>query len=246
MERTDDVSEDRSVLTRPAPGPDAVRRYGDGPDQVIDLWTSADDGAAGRPCAVLVHGGFWRPQYDRAHLRPMANALRHDGWDVAAIEYRRQPGEPDAMVADVSAAVAAFDRPVVAVGHSAGGHLVLRAAATTASTVLATIALAPVADLLLAHELGLDGDAVAAFVGGEPGGRADLDPARLPTAVQPVVVVHGTEDEIVPLAVAESYVGRHPSTRLVPIQGAGHFALIDPLSTAWPIVVGELERAARA
>jgi acetyl esterase/lipase len=236
------MAEDRSVLSRQAPAPDAVRRYGDHPDQVIDVWRSNDEGAAERPPVVLVHGGFWRPAYDRTHLRPLANAVRSAGWEVAAIEYRRQPGEPDTMIGDVAAALAAFDSPVLAVGHSAGGHLVLHAAATTAPPTVATIALAPVADLELAHALALDTDAVAAFLGGPPGDRADLDPARLPAPATPVVIIHGTVDEIVPLAVAESYVERQPAARLVPIEGAGHFALIDPLSAAWPVVLEELSQ----
>src|SRR5262245_64035659 len=111
------MSEDWSVLTRPAPPPDDVMRFGELEDQVIELWRAKGDG--GRPLVVIVHGGFWRPEYDRLHARPMANALRDAGWDVASIEYRRQPGDPDAMVSDVAAALAVFDRPLVTIGYSA-------------------------------------------------------------------------------------------------------------------------------
>jgi acetyl esterase/lipase len=251
--------EDRSVLTRPAPAPDAVERYGASSDQVVDVWFAASPDADERPLVVLVHGGFWRPEYDRTHLRPMAVALRATGWDVAAIEYRRRPGLPDLAVGDVGSAIDAAPRlaaagragrrssarrPVIAVGHSAGGHLALLVAATAAPSHLsATVALAPVADLALAHELDLDDGAVAAFCGSAPaegGDLGDLDPAGLATPATPVVIVHGTEDTVVPLAVAESYVAGHPSTRLVAVPGTGHFAVIDPLSAAWPVVVGEI------
>src|SRR5687767_5756925 len=107
---------------------------------------------------ALIHGGFWRPAYDRVHLRPMAAALRDLGWEVVSIEYRRVPGDPDATVSDVRAALSAAAPDVIA-GHSAGGHLALWAAATMG---LKAVALAPVADLRLAEELNLDGGAVKA------------------------------------------------------------------------------------
>ncbi|MEV7014062.1 alpha/beta fold hydrolase [Streptosporangium sp. NPDC051022] len=221
--------EDRSVLTRPAAGPDRTLRYGEDADQVIDLWH------AGGPTVALVHGGFWRPEYDRTHLRPMANALREAGWNVAAIEYRREPGRPGPMLDDVRAALGALD-PSVTVGHSAGGHLALCAAPPAA----AVLALAPVADLRLAHRLNLDDGAVPDFLGGPPEDRADLDPVRLPARPGRVTIVHGTGDERVPAEVSESYAAAHPATSLVPVPGAGHFVLIDPESDAWPIVRREL------
>lgn len=55
------------------------------------------------------------------------------------------------------------------------------------------------------------------------------------------MIIHGADDEIVPLAVAESYVARHRATRLVALPGIAHFAVIDPVSEAWPTVVAELE-----
>ena len=60
------------ILTRPAPPFDATVRYGELPEQVIGLWVPVITPA---PLIVLIHGGFWQPQYDRTHLRPMAHAL---------------------------------------------------------------------------------------------------------------------------------------------------------------------------
>jgi acetyl esterase/lipase len=233
------MSEDWSVLSRPAPGPDEVIRYGELDEHVIDLW-QAHTGSE-HPLVVIVHGGFWRPEYDRIHTRPQANALREAGYDVASIEYRRNPGDPDAMVSDVKAALAVFDRPMVIIGHSAGGHLVLwAAAAARLSTLRGTIALAPVADLMLAERLALDTDAVTAFLGASADQRPDLDPAVLASPDTPVIIVHGRADEIVPISVAQSYVDQHPTTRLVLLDGVAHFALIDPLSSAWAAILTEL------
>ncbi|HEU4948572.1 MAG TPA: alpha/beta hydrolase, partial [Kribbella sp.] len=239
------MAEDRSVLTRSAAPPDDVLRYGEQPDQVMDVWSGTSD----RPIVVLVHGGFWRPDYDRVHLRPMAEALSAAGWPVASIEYRREPGHPDVTVDDLRAALDRLPvllgeaRPMVLVGHSAGGHLVLWAATAVKPPGLrGTVALAPVADLALAYRLQLDDGAVADFLGTPPEVRKDLDPVLLPQPTTPVTVVHGTADTVVPVALAESYTGVHRSTRYVPITGAGHFELIDPTSTVWSLVADELSR----
>lgn len=248
------MAENRSVLSRPAPPPDSLLRYGDHADQVVDVWFG-DDRAASRSVVVLVHGGFWRPEYDRIHARPMAHALAAAGWAVASIEYRREPGRPDAAVDDLRTALARlpellvdarYDETVVLVGHSAGGHLVLWAtAAADPAGLRGTIALAPVADLVLAERLDLDGGAVPAFLGGPAESRADLDPRRLPAPPTPTTVVHGIEDAVVPIAVGESYAAGHPAVRLVRLPGAGHYEVIDPLSAAWPLVTAELTRCGR-
>ncbi|MCZ2857586.1 alpha/beta hydrolase [Blastococcus sp. VKM Ac-2987] len=241
--------EDRSVLSRPAPGPDLVLRYGAADEHVCDVRLGGPR-AAGRPLVVLLHGGFWRPEYDRVHVRPMTDALARAGWTTATPEYRRIPGRPDAMVADVRAALrevrrsdvttAHSDGRLLVAGHSAGGHLALLAAAGAPAGVVGVLALAPVADLEVAAALALDTDAVPAFLGGPAAGRADLDPARLATPDARVHIVHGTGDGIVPAVVSESYRRRHPAAALTALP-VGHFALIDPSSTAWPVVLGALD-----
>ncbi|WP_113704465.1 alpha/beta hydrolase [Nonomuraea lactucae] len=243
------MAEDRSVLSRASREPDLLLRYGDGAGQVADGWVGPG-GARGLPLVVLLHGGFWRPEYDRAHVRPMGEALCGAGWSVVSVEYRRVPGEPGSATGDVRAALdllpELFDGPqdgsMIVVGHSAGGHLALwaSAAGAAAPALRATVALAPVADLRLAHRLGLDGGAVADFLGVAPGTRPDLDPARGESPAAPTVIFHGLDDRIVPIALSESYVTAHPSARLAPLPGAGHFALIDPLTAAWARVLSGL------
>ena len=218
-----------SILDRPGPDPDEVVGYGDDADQVIEQWHA--DG----PLVVLLHGGFWRPEWDRAHLRTLAGALRDAGHRVALPEYRRVPGNADRMLADVRAALDVVGRGVL-IGHSAGGHLAL----CSADQARAVVALAPVADLVLAEELDLDGGAVRDFLGGSAQSRPDLDPNRSAGPGVPVTVLHGTDDDRVPLAVSESYAAGRPGVRLVSLPGADHFALIDPQSAVWPILLDEL------
>jgi acetyl esterase/lipase len=245
--------DDLSVLTRPARAPDEVVAYGTDPDQVADVRFGAA-GAADRPLVLIVHGGFWRPQYDRAHTGPMAEAISAAGLTVASTEYRRIPGEPDATLQDVSDALAKLpakisrhNGKVVLIGHSAGGHLVLwLSSARRTPQLIGTLALAPAADLALAHQLNLGDGATELFIGADPRTRPDLDPALLPSPRTPTVIVHGDRDVVVRPAVSDSYAASHPSVRLVRLIGVGHFAPIDPLSTVWPTILDELRKLAIA
>ena len=77
----------RAVLERTAPPAARTVAYGSDPAQVYDVRLPA-----GRPrdvTVVVVHGGFWQPEYDRMHVRPMAEGLIVEGYVVGAIEYAR-------------------------------------------------------------------------------------------------------------------------------------------------------------
>lgn len=242
--------EDESVLERAAAAPDAVVAWGSEADQVADV-RYGDARATERPLLAIVHGGFWRPAYDRAHTGPVAAALAAAGWTVASIEYRRVPGAPDTSVADVICALtklpALIDRhngEVVAIGHSAGGHLALLAAARPTPKLRGVLALAPLADLRLAQELALSNGAVEAFLGADAVARADLDPLRLPSPKVATTILHGEDDATVPLAIAQSYLNLHPRVHGIVLADGGHYAGIDPLSHAWPVVLAEVERLA--
>ncbi|HEY8539617.1 MAG TPA: alpha/beta hydrolase [Steroidobacteraceae bacterium] len=239
------MSEDRSILTLPSRPADRQVRYGDDPLHIADVWTSRRDGE--RALLVLIHGGFWRPQYDRTHLGPMANALADEGYTVAAVEYRRVPGSPDLIVSDVRDACERVPvllhshAPTVVIGHSAGGHLALYVAVASSATPAGVVALAPVASLVEGEQRQLDTDAVRAFLGTSATERSDLDPCALPAPRTPVIIVHGTADQIVPIDLSRTYCRRHPQTRLVALDQTGHFAVIDPRSSAWTHVLAAIE-----
>lgn len=140
---------------------------------------------------------------------------------------------------------------VVYAGHSADGHLALWAAlrhrlpdgapgrTEIPPAVLGVLALAPAADLAWADELGSGRGAVAAFLGGArekvPDRYAAADPAALGVPAGRTVVVHGTLDEALPVAMARRYTARVGAT-LHELPGAGHFDVIDPGAAAWPVV----------
>ncbi|MFC8077573.1 alpha/beta hydrolase family protein [Streptomyces sp. NPDC057307] len=139
-----------ALLSRPRVESDVSVAYGAHPDQVVDFYAPRG-GREGVPLVVVLHGGEWRAQYDRAHLTPFAGFLARRGFAVANVEYRRGSdgdvsGEPfagrwpetfddiaavmDALPALVADALPQADpRRIVVTGHSAGGHLALWAAA---------------------------------------------------------------------------------------------------------------------
>ncbi|MBX7269692.1 alpha/beta hydrolase [Micromonospora sp. Llam7] len=256
-------SDPRAVLTRPAPEPDVTVAYGEHPDQIADLRRPVGAGPP-RPLVIVVHGGFWRAEYDRRHTGPLAAALAALGHPVAQLEYRRtgQPGGGwPGTLTDVVVGVSALPRlaqaalpgrvaptPPVLVGHSAGGHLALYAAAHAPGAVGGVLALAPVADLTEAYRLDLDAGAVAALLGGGPADvperYASADPRLLVPLRPRTVVIHGTLDQQVPVGISRDYVaaGRAAGAdiHLVELPECEHFGLIDPESAAWPQVSSTL------
>ncbi len=208
--------------------------YGDDPAQYGELTLPA---GTPRGTAVVVHGGFWKPEYGIEYARPLVASLTAAGWAVWAIEYRRGTGEADTL-ADVRAAIDAGpdpDGPVVGIGHSAGGHLVTWAAAGGGLTHV--VSQAGVLDLRAAYELGLGGGAVEAFLGHPPGpADAGVDPIRQVPLAVPVWCVHARDDDIVPISQSRAYVEAARSAgataELVEVDG-DHFAVIDPDSDAW-------------
>ncbi|MEN3610253.1 alpha/beta hydrolase [Plantactinospora sp. ZYX-F-223] len=253
----------REVLDRPAPPPDLRLRYGTDPEQVADLRLPAAPAGPARPLVVVVHGGFWRAEYDRRHTGPLAADLAGRGYPVAQLEYRRtgQPGGGwPGTFDDVTAGIAALPGlvgavlpagrmapgPPILLGHSAGGHLALWAALRAPAGVRGVLALAPVLDLAEAYRLDLDGGAVAALLGGGPEEVPDryaaADPARAAAPPIRTSIVHGTLDQQVPVAPSRRYAARAHGTdlRFVELPECEHFGLIDPLSRAWTVVLAEL------
>jgi len=216
------------------------------------------EGSALGCTVVLVHGGFWRPEYDRAHATQQAHAFAASGFHVAVVEYRRAPhaGWAD-MSQDVRAALAAvradadLPGPTVLVGHSAGGHLVAWLLhQPEARGVLGAVSLAGCVDLLLVDRLNLDDGAARDLLGCEPATDPDAwsaaDPAQLGIPPAPVVLLHGTQDERVPLEVSQAYADRFPApdgrATLWVLEGCTHFDLIDPASPHFATTIDAVRR----
>jgi acetyl esterase/lipase len=235
--------------------------YGRARSQFAELFLPHGGGGP-FPVAVVLHGGFWKSQYGRKQTHALCADLAARGWAAWNVEYRRlgalSGGGYPRTLEDVAAAVDHLaESPahaagvldlsrVVAIGHSAGGHLAawLATRAAPRVAVTAVVAQAGVVDLRLASELALSDRVVHRFLGGAPDAvperYAAASPAeRLPLGV-PALLTHGGRDDIVPpemserFAVAARAAGDDVELALEP--GEDHFGHLDPASPLWKAV----------
>ena len=217
--------------------------YGDYQSQYAELHLP---GGHPRGVVVVIHGGFWKAEYDAGLGWPLAASLAEHGWAAWNLEYRRVGGAvpgggggTPATFDDVAAGVDKLTElgldlsTVVTLGHSAGGHLATWVGGRSA-LVTGVISQAGVLDLRAAYADGLGGGAVEALLGHPPGPADDVyDPVVQAPLDVPVWCVHGTDDVVVPIAQSESYVDASGgAAELVRVDG-DHFVVIDPTSAAW-------------
>jgi acetyl esterase/lipase len=230
---------------------------------------------------VLLHGGCFLQQYEGF---PQTSALAADlagrGYAVWNVEYRKL-GEAGAgypgTFQDVATAIdrlrieaPKYDldlRRVIAVGHSAGGHLALWAASRgklpSASPlhvadplpIGAVISLAGIGDLkgqgkVFALPCGDDTIDRLVDTANRRNPFADTSPAELLPSGAKVVMVHGVFDPVMPPYTGRDYVLRvrqaGDAAEAVTIPGAAHFDLVIPTTPAWKQIVAILERETKA
>ena len=230
-----------------------VEAYGELPLQQGEWWVPA--GVDGQlPTVVLVHGGYWKPAYDRHLEDAVAGDLAARGFLVWNTDYRAADHGWPATLTDVAAA---YDhlrgsrlvdvRRIAVVGHSAGGHLALWLAsrrgpfapdADVPRPVLA-VGQAPVAALVAGVPQRLGGGAIPRLLGGSPEQMPDRYAAADPVALLPsgvrTVLVHSAADTAVPISQSETYVAAArdagDDATLVRV-GGDHYAHLDPASEA--------------
>lgn len=218
----DAVSENRSVFELTASPSLELIQYGDHEDQLVEVF-KPDAISKGR--ILLIHGGYWRPEYDRVHLRPYAVRLAQEGYETFLFEYRRTPGSPDTYLEDLTVALEVVGECAL-VGHSAGGHLALLLSSHPNTQRI--VALAPVSDLVMGEEFNLDDGAVALFLGGPAASRPDLDPMTLDFGEDRITVIHGDRDQRVPVEMSQKFAKRFAAMNYTELADIGHFELIDP------------------
>ena len=151
--------------------------YGEEENQFGDLRIPEGEGSF--PVAIVIHGGFWRANFDLEHMNAFVNALTDNGIATWNIEYRRvgqedggwpntflDSGKATDFVKTLAESYPLDMESVITIGHSAGGHLALWLAARhnicSASnlkngqeplTIKGVISLAGVSDLALMHDI---------------------------------------------------------------------------------------------
>ena len=257
------------LLARPRPAPTKQIAYGPAPRQYGQLWSPSGRGL--HPVVVMIHGGCWLASLPGPELMAyLAEDLRRRGIAVWNIEYRRvgEPGggypgtfEDVGLAVDHLRVIARAEnldlRHVAVVGHSAGGHLAVWAAARRKLPradrlfsahplpVAGVVSLAGIDDLAAYHASGPAAcggpDTIDQLVGvGARRGRdvyADTSPAAMVPIGVPQAIVSGDLDPIVPTRFGHGYAAKArvagDAVQVIDIPDAGHFELIDPTTPAW-------------
>lgn len=252
------------LKVRPRPTTPHRIPYGNDPAQFVELWLP--DGPGPFPTVVLIHGGCWQAKVDTIGLTNyIADDLRKRGIAVWNLEYRsidQAGGGYPGTFLDVAAGADALrlhaaqyglrTDKIVAIGHSAGGHLALWLAARrkiAASSPLAAkdplplsavVSLAGLPDLeeVQANKgYGCGPDCIPLLT---KSSYADTSPALLLPLGLPYWLINGDKDTIAPPVSGASFHAKaraaHDVATLEVVPGTGHFDLIAPETKAWAYV----------
>ncbi|MFM9376852.1 alpha/beta hydrolase family protein [Gordonia sp. VNK21] len=226
------------------------------------------------PLVVLVHGGGWESTLGADVFTALARRLAERGLAVYNLEYRRvgAGGGWPTTFKDVAAAMdyvphvqaavpmISLDDAVV-VGHSAGGQLAMwsgtrhnleddEIGAKPEFRPVYAISLAGTLDLRRAVRNG--NPRVPKVMGGTPdqvpGHYASVSPIENIDPDMPIIAMTGTDDTVVPPAMAETYVQavhRAGGTgALVKFPGVGHSGIVDSSAPTFPQIIETISRAA--
>jgi acetyl esterase/lipase len=218
--------------------------YGSSPQNTVVNIKGSD---SSRGAVTLIHGGCWSNAYDRNHTLPLAEALSTIGYDVWVPEYRRVgdegggwPGSLEDIIAAVEFVTDITGKRPILVGHSAGGHLALRAA-QGGLAIDGVVGLAPITDLVsYGAESGSCQSMVAPFMGDEtysPDESYRDASVNLNAINSPIAVVIGKEDPIV----GANQVAVFDAIQVTRLDGTGHFDVIHPKTEAFSAVVNALK-----
>lgn len=270
----------KDYMSQPQAKADARIAYGAAPAQVAELFLPKGEGP--HPVVVLIHGGCYLAEYQGlAQTSGIAADLARRGYAVWNVEYRKLgeagAGYPGTFL-DVADAIDrlraeapkyGFDlKRVVAVGHSAGGHLALWAAARGRLPKTSPLWRAnplPIRGVISLGGIGdLKGqaDVFAGACGPEPiprilglaergeGAYADTSPADLlPTGTR-TVMISGTLDHVMPPPTGVAYAQRvraaGDSAEAIALPGVSHFDVVIPTTAAWGEVAKIVDREVRA
>ena len=276
-----------ALLQRERPSPQQTITYGEAAMQRADLWLP--EGKGPHRTELMVHGGCWQTDIaDRRIMNWIAEDLRKRGIAVWNIDYRgvdREGGGYPGTFLDVAAAADALRThasrfnldisPLVAVGHSAGGHLALWLAARRTRSdnpliprgspvvgadpirIDTVVSLGGLPDLERAATppgSGCGTEVIEKLVGppslSSRNVFADTSVPRLAPIGARQVLINGREDRIIPSDYAYDYqrrmVAAGDEVEVRMLDRTGHVELIAPETPAWATAVDEIRKALEA
>lgn len=232
---------------------------GPGPHPVIvyihgGCWLSQYDIAHAGPLEqALADSGFavWSLEYRRV-------GNEGGGWPGTFSDIARGTDH----VRQLASRYALDTNRVIASGHSAGGTFALWLAARTKIPpsselhvanplrVRGVLGLAPAPDLEGLHTAGVCNNVIDKLIGGSPVSHADRYAAASPMQLSPIgvpqqLVIGALDRQWAPIG--RSYIARVGVTgdtqvEVVDAPASGHFEMLAPDTTTWPLVVGALKR----
>jgi acetyl esterase/lipase len=219
--------------------------YGERANNKIDLYPAARPDA---PCLVFLHGGYWQ-RNSRELFAMLVEGVAAHGWSVAIPGYSLAP---EVSLTDIVAEIPrALDwlaahgasygvtGPVVLSGWSAGAHLV--AMALDHPRVHAGLALSGVYDLAPIRDTGLNN--ALRLTDEEITG---LSPLRLPVTQKRLDIAYGSNE--LPALVMDSInfhekrAAAQAPGKLIPVEGADHFTILEALRRPDGILVEAARR----
>lgn len=247
--------------------PDHVYAYGADSQQFAELYLP--DAPGPHPVILLAHGGCYYASYDLRPISRAARSLTAEGFAVWNIEYRRAGlrGEFPAMFLDVGAAADYLREiadehdllldSVIAMGHSAGGHLALWLAARPGLVasdslyradplpIAGVIGMAAIADIGDALERGICGPALPLVVGSQLADSAheaeanlrQVSPELLSPTDRPQIHLLGSEDKTFGANLKRYLDAASDDIELIMLEGAGHFELVAIDEPEWQAVL---------
>jgi acetyl esterase/lipase len=260
----------------PSKAPDHIFNYGSDPKQFAELRLPSGKGLF--PVIIILHGGCWISSVATSHhTAAIADALRDQGYATWNVEYRGIDDTGGGWLGTFQDTAEATDylkkiavqyhldlHHVIAIGHSAGGHLALWLAARhklpTSSvlyskhplTISGVVTVGGIPDLrtynaqqnnpcgndTISHLLGDDAATLSQRY-------QETSPAELLPLGVKQILIYGTDDTIVPASYGQDY-GETANqdgddVKLVVIKNAGHFEYVAPNSITWPAITEAIQ-----
>lgn len=230
-------------------------RYGNGRHQ-FGVLHQPRSGVRSTAVVMLVHGGFWRWPYNRLTMSLLVRDAVRRGFTVFNVAYRRLGrfggggGWPETFDDVTDAATLISDRfvdaPLMLIGHSAGGHLALVAAARLPERIDGVVAMSAPTDLRALSESG--SEPVDALVARAPRDRrwSSTSPIEMVPSGVRTLCVHGDADTTVDPVMSARYVeaarAAGDDADLILVPGEGHRSPLLAGSRTWQAVLESLHR----